>query len=112
MKPGRGTVCEEYLLGPAVPLFDRFAGCMRVWGCHSFFVVKLYREQFPEPQWPSALSDSNLDTNTVNSQPFSKAGANVEAAHFYFQYRYSYSYSYSYLYTYPAARLELRNFQQ
>lgn len=48
MKPGRGIVYEENLLGHVVPLFDRFAGGMRVWGCHSFFVVKLYREQFLE----------------------------------------------------------------
>ncbi|HEX6554738.1 MAG TPA: hypothetical protein VF026_18375 [Ktedonobacteraceae bacterium] len=91
MKPGRGIVCEEHLLGPAVPLFDSFAGCMRICDCHSYFVVKLYREQFPESQWPSALSDSNLDTNTVNSQSFSDAGAEVEAAHLCFQYIYSYS---------------------
>ena len=30
MKPGRGIACEEHLLGPAVPRFDRFAGGMRI----------------------------------------------------------------------------------
>jgi len=30
MKLGRGIACEENLLGPAVPPFDRLAGRMRI----------------------------------------------------------------------------------
>ncbi len=35
MKLGRGIACEENLLGPGVPLFDRLAGCMRICWLHA-----------------------------------------------------------------------------
>src|SRR5947209_19197187 len=112
MKPGKGLVWEENLRGPALPLFDRFAGSMWIEDGYSFFVVKLHREQFPDTQWPPALSDSKLDINAVHSQSSRDAGANVEAAHLSYQHLYTYPYFYFYPYFYAATRLEVCHFQQ